>query len=81
METYQGYFIEQDRFIPSGTARIPLRRRTIVTILDEPALSVVVSEDVDTKLQELEVIIRAIEIAIDEEMPPVEPIQLREVAL
>ncbi|MCL2392773.1 MAG: hypothetical protein FWC66_09265, partial [Oscillospiraceae bacterium] len=34
-QVYEGYFVEQDRFIPQGTVRIPMNKRAIVTILDE----------------------------------------------
>lgn len=36
VQTYQGYFTEDGRFIPNGTpVKLPTRRRAIVNILDE----------------------------------------------
>jgi hypothetical protein len=37
MLVYEGYFDTNDRFITHNVAQIPLGKRAIVTILDEPA--------------------------------------------
>ena len=34
-QVYEGYFVEQDRFIPQGKVSIPLNKRAFVTIIDE----------------------------------------------
>lgn len=52
MESYQGYFVEQDKFVSTTPVRIPLRRRTIVTILDEPVDDNDVTENVDVNESE-----------------------------
>ncbi len=36
MQAYEGFFVEQGKFIPLDAAKIPVRKRAIVTILDEP---------------------------------------------
>jgi hypothetical protein len=36
IQTYQGYFVEDGRFVPDGLpAKIPTKRRAIVNILDD----------------------------------------------
>jgi hypothetical protein len=36
MQVLEGYFVEQDKFIPLIPSRIPMFKRAIITILDEP---------------------------------------------
>ncbi|MCL2011076.1 MAG: hypothetical protein FWG71_11120 [Synergistaceae bacterium] len=67
MQTYQGYFVEQDKFVSSGVMRIPLHKRAIVTILDEPPKNEVVSDNVSRRLKEFDEINAMIDAAIDEE--------------
>jgi len=52
VQTYQGYFTEDGRFVPDGTqVKMPTRRRTIVNIfLDESADNV--TQQSDTALQD-----------------------------
>ena len=35
MQAYEGYFEQGGQFVPRGMASIPMRKRAIVTILDE----------------------------------------------
>jgi hypothetical protein len=37
MQAYEGYFDTNDRFITYNVSQIPMGKRAIVTILDEPA--------------------------------------------
>jgi hypothetical protein len=37
MQVYEGYFGTDDRFITYNVSQIPMGKRAIVTILDEPA--------------------------------------------
>ena len=82
METYQGYFVEQDKFIPTGAARIPLRRRAIVTILDEPMQDELLSDDVGQRLRMLDKLNAMVDASAHEEVPLFERADLhREVEL
>jgi hypothetical protein len=37
MQAYEGYFTTNDRFVPNSAVPMPVGKRVIVTILDEPA--------------------------------------------
>jgi len=69
METYQGYFASQDKFVPTGTVRIPLRRRTIVTVLDEPVQDQAISDEISQRLRDFEELNAMIDASSDEEVP------------
>ena len=69
METYQGYFIEQDKFVTTGTVRIPLRRRTIVTVLDEPVQEEIISDEISQRLKDFEELNAMIDASAHEEVP------------
>ena len=52
-------------------------KRTILTVLDEP----VQYYEIDMKLKDFNEIMAVIHAASDEEMPPIEPMRLKEVEL
>ena len=83
VQAIQGYFVEQDRFIPFGSATIPLWKRTIVTFLDEPAQdNVLIDDDIVQRLAALDELNAMVDASIHEEVPTFERAQLhREVDL
>jgi hypothetical protein len=36
MQTFEGYFVEKSKFVPLCGASMPVHKRAIVTVLDEP---------------------------------------------
>ena len=91
LQSYEGY-MEQGRFIPIGSpVTIQDRCKVIVTVLPEipgtmdnglePTPDENIPDDVAVRLRELDEINLMIGNALDEEMPPIEPIRLREVEL
>ena len=74
MQAYEAYY-SNGRFVPLGAGKLPEGTRAIITVLDE------IPRDIEARLKEFDAITQAIEAAVDEEMPPVEPVRLREVEL
>ena len=72
MQAVKAYY-DGSRFIPYEQITIPKGSQVIVTILDEP------THAIKGQLQALDALCSAIDAAIDEEMPPIEPVRLREV--
>jgi len=68
-------YYDNGRFIPLGFGKLPEGTQAIITLLEE------VPKGIDELLREFDVIMEAIEAAADEEMPPLEPIQFREVEM
>jgi len=68
-------YYSNGKFIPFGFGKLPEGTRAIITLLDE------MPNVIDTRLREFDAIMQAIETATNEEMPPIEPIRLREVEL
>ena len=51
VQTYQGYFQDDGRFIPDGVSvKVPTRRRAIVNVLDE-----IVEDDIDVSQKERDI--------------------------
>ena len=74
MQACRAYY-DNGRFIPLGFGKLPEGTQAIITLLEE------VPKGIDELLREFDVIMEAIEAAADEEMPPLEPIQFREVEM
>ena len=74
MQACKAYY-NNGRFVPLGFGKLPEGTKAIITLLDE------VPKNIDERIKEFDAIMKAIEIAADEEMPPIEPIRLREVDL
>ena len=72
-QVYEGYFAEQDKFIPQGKGKIPLNKRAIVTILDEQPIK---NEAVKKRLAAIDEFIEAIN-ASDEEVPDFERVNFK----
>ena len=53
MQAYEGYF-ERGGFVPLGVVKILERKRTIITVLDEPAHSDATSDGVNMRLKALD---------------------------
>ena len=68
IQAIQGYFIDQDRFIPLGDCTLPLRKRAIVTILDEP-IDEIAQDDVSHLLKAFDELNAMIDASGHEEMP------------
>ena len=68
-------FYKDGCFIPLGFGKLPEGTQAIITLLEE------VPKDIEDRLRELDTITQAIEAAANEEMPPIEPIRLREIEL
>jgi len=83
VQTVQGYFVASDKFIPFETTTIPLRKRTIVTFLDEPAQdALLINDDVEKKLAILNDLNALVDASAHEELPLFERAQLsREINL
>ena len=62
-------------FVPQGIGVLPEGTQAIITLLEE------IPKGVDERLQDFDAIMQAINAAIEEEMPPLESIRLREVEL
>lgn len=91
LQAYEGY-LEQGRFIPSGPpVSIKGRCKVVVTILGElPDNTVgasdsnedtIISDEVAVRLKAFDNLTAMIDAAVDEEMPLIVPIRLREVEL
>ena len=81
MQAYEGYF-ERGRFVPLGVVKIPERKRTIITVLDEPVHSDAASDDVNRRLKALDELDAMVDASADEEVPLFERANLhREVEL
>jgi len=74
MQAYEAYY-RNGKFVPLGLDKLPEGTRAIITVLNETPL------DIKERLKEFDAIMQAIEDAADEEMPPIEPIRLREVEI
>ena len=74
MQAVKAYYNE-GRFVPLGLGQLPEGTKAIITVLDEPA------PNIPERLKAFEALCNAIDAASDEEMPPLEPIRFREVAL
>ena len=74
MQACKAYY-SNGRFIPLGFGKLPEGTQAIITLLDE------VPKSMEERLKEFNAIMEAIEAAADEEMPPLEPIKLRDAEL
>jgi len=74
MQACKAYY-DKGRFVPLGFGTLPEGTQAIITLLEE------IPKGIDERLKEFDSIMQAIEAAADEEMPPLEPIRLREVDL
>ena len=74
MQACKAYYSD-GHFIPLGFGKLPEGTQAIITLLEE------VPKSIEERLKELDTITQAIEAAADEEMPPIEPIWLREMEL
>ena len=74
MQACRAYY-SQGRFVPLGIGKLPEGTQAIITLIEEAP------KDVNSRLQELKAITQAIDAAIDEEMPTIEPMSFREVEL
>ena len=74
MRACRAYY-NNGRFVPLGFGKLPEGTHAIVTLLEEAP------KGVDERLEEFDAIMQAIDAAADEEMPPLEPIKLREAVL
>ena len=74
MKACRAYY-SNGMFIPQGFGKLPEGTQAIITLLEE------IPKGVEERMQELDAIMKAIDVAADEEMPPLEPIKFREVAL
>ena len=82
IQAVQGYFTDQNKFIPYSDVTIPLWKRSIVTFLDEPAKTNSESDDTIRKLAELDILNTMVDASADEELPVFERIKInRGVAL
>ena len=53
IQTYQGYFQEDGRFVPDGVlVKLPIRRRAIVNVFDEEVVCEGETSKSDTALQD-----------------------------
>ena len=77
MRACKAYY-DNGRFVPIGLEKLPKGTRAIITLLEEPIGNF---KSLEEELNELEEINKAIEAAIDEEMPPIEKIKFREVEI
>ena len=67
MQACRAYY-DNGRFVPTGFGKLPEGTQAIITLLEE------VTKGIDERLKELDAIMKAIDAAADEEMPPFEPI-------
>ncbi|MDR2600436.1 MAG: hypothetical protein LBC73_09195 [Oscillospiraceae bacterium] len=67
-QVYEGYFIEQDKFVPQGTVKIPLNKRTLVTIFDEQPVQ---NKTIKKRLNAIDKFIKSINLS-DEDVPDFE---------
>lgn len=74
MQACKAYY-NNGRFVPLGFGKLPEGTQAIITLLEE------VPKGIEERLKDFDSIMQAIEAAADEEMPPIEPIRLREVEL
>jgi len=77
MQTYEGYFENECRFIPFCAGIVPVRKRAVVTVFDEP----IQSDDLKARLAEIDEIFELIN-SSDEIIPEFERVKFtREVDL
>ena len=74
MQACRAYY-QNGRFVPLGFGKLPEGTQAIITLLEE------MPKGIDERLKEFDAIMQAIDAAADEEMPPLEPIRLREAEL
>jgi predicted DNA-binding antitoxin AbrB/MazE fold protein len=74
MQACKAYY-DNGRFVPLGFGRLPEGTQAIITLLDD------IPKGIDERLKDFDAIMQAIDAAADEEMPPLEPIRLREVEI
>ena len=74
MQACEAYYSD-GRFIPLGIGRLPEGTKAIITLLNEAP------KDVGKSLKEFDALVELIHAAAEEDMPPIEPIRLREVEL
>jgi predicted DNA-binding antitoxin AbrB/MazE fold protein len=74
MQACRAYYTN-GRFVPLGLGKLPEGTKAIITLLEE------MPNRTDERLKALDSIMQAIDDAADEEMPPLEPIRLREVEI
>jgi len=72
MQACRAYY-NNGRFIPLGFGKLPEGTPAIITLLED------IPKNVDKRMEEFDAIMQAINDAVDEEMPPLEPIHFREV--
>jgi len=68
-------YYSNGQFVPLGFGKLPEGTQAIITLLEEAP------KGVDECLKEFDAIMQAIDAAADEEMPPLEPIKLRDAEL
>jgi predicted DNA-binding antitoxin AbrB/MazE fold protein len=74
MQACRAYY-NNGRFVPLGLGKLPEGTQAIITLLEE------MPNGTDERIKEFDAIMQAINIAAGEEMPPLEPIRLREVEM
>ena len=74
MQACRAYY-SNGYFVPLGFGKLPEGTQAIITLLEEAP------KGIDERLKEFNAIMQAIDDAIDEEMPPLESIRLRETKL
>jgi len=74
MQAVKAYY-SKGQFVPLGLGKLPEGTQAIITVLDEPMHSIT------ERLKAFGALCDAIDAAANEEMPPLEPIRLREVEI
>ena len=74
MQACKAYY-SQGRFVPLGFGNLPEGTQAIITLLEETP------KDINDRLKDFSIIMQAIDVAADEEMPPIEPLRFREAEL
>ncbi len=74
MQACRAYY-NDGRFIPLGFGKLPEGTPAIITLLEEPP------KGIEERMKDFHAIMQAIDAAVDEEMPILEPLHLREAEL
>jgi predicted DNA-binding antitoxin AbrB/MazE fold protein len=74
MQAVKAYY-DEGKFVPLGLGKLPEGTQAIITVLDEPL------QGIEERLKAFDDLCKAIDDAVDEEMPPLEPIRFREVEI
>jgi predicted DNA-binding antitoxin AbrB/MazE fold protein len=70
MQACEAYY-SNGRFVPIGFGKLPEGTRAIITLLEE------VPKETEKRLEEFDIIMKAIAAAADEEMPEIEKMKFR----